>query len=172
MNAPQTAITSPEFSTAHALENGGRHRVLRSEQWVPADLARTFAFFADATNLEALTPPFLEFAILTPRPITMGLGTRIEYRLRLNGLPLRWVSRIDDWEPGRGFTDVQIHGPYARWVHRHAFEERRGGTLVSDRVVYALPLSPLTDPLHAWFVRPSLARIFAYRREVIARLFG
>jgi hypothetical protein len=88
------------------------------------------------------------------------------------GLPLGWLTRIEEWEPNRSFTDVQLRGPYARWIHRHDFVPHDGGTWVRDRVEYSLPLAPLTDPAHALFVRPTLERIFAYRRSAIVRLLG
>ena len=146
----------------------GAERTLTSVQWVPAPLAECFAFFADARNLEAITPPFLRFRIVTPTPLVMREGARIEYRLRLGGWPMRWVSRIEGWRPGVGFTDVQERGPYARWIHDHRFEPGGGGTWVRDTVRYALPFAPLSDPAHAWFVRPRLREIFAYRGRAIA----
>jgi ligand-binding SRPBCC domain-containing protein len=149
-----------------------RSHLLTSEQRVRAGLDETFAFFADAANLQAITPPFLDFAIRTPLPIEMRAGTLIEYRLGLMGLPMGWLTRIDEWEPGRGFTDVQLRGPYTRWVHRHTFERDGTGARVLDRVEYALPLAPLSAPAHALFVRPTLERIFAYRRAAIARRLG
>lgn len=145
---------------------------LETDQWVPAPLAETFAFFSDAENLERITPPMLRFRILTPRPIAMRAGTLIDYALRMDGLPMRWRSSIDEWEPGRCFVDRQVFGPYAKWIHRHTFAAEDGGTRVRDRVDYALPLDPLTRPLHAWVVRPRLAKIFGHRFEAIAGFLG
>lgn len=146
--------------------------ILKSEQWVPAGVERTFAFFSDPANLQALTPPFLDLAILTPLPITMCTGALIEYRLRLMGIPMNWLSRIQDWRPGAGFTDIQLRGPYARWVHHHRFRSLDGGTLIHDEVEYALPCAPLTHPVHTLFVRPQLSTIFNHRRVVIAQRLG
>ncbi len=141
-------------------------------QWVPAHLDETFAFFSDAENLEAITPPYLHFRILTQLPITMGEGVLIDYRLRLHGLPVHWLTRIEDWSPGRSFVDRQLTGPYAHWVHRHTFEAEDGGTRVSDRVDYALPYDPLSRPVHTLYVRPMVERIFRYRRGVISHVLG
>jgi hypothetical protein len=146
--------------------------MIASSQLVAAALDETFAFFADAANLEAITPPFLSFDIVSPLPIAMREGALIEYRLRLMGAPVRWLTRIESWQPGRGFTDVQLTGPYACWIHHHTFVARTDGTEVHDRVEYALPLEPLSAPVHALFVRPTLERIFAYRRGVIAHVLG
>jgi ligand-binding SRPBCC domain-containing protein len=147
----------------------GRAHVFECGQWVAADLGQTFSFFSDAANLEAITPPFLGFTIVTPLPIAMREGALIEYRLRLFGVPVDWVSRIDEWTPGSSFTDVQVRGPYARWVHQHHFAPQGGGTLVTDRVEYGLPLAPWSEPVHTLFVRHAIERIFAYRRQVIRR---
>jgi ligand-binding SRPBCC domain-containing protein len=147
-------------------------RLLVCEQWVPAGVAATFAFFADASNLEAITPRFLNFTIVTPLPIWMVEGTLIEYRLRLFGAPVTWLSRIEEWIPGHSFTDVQVRGPYALWRHEHRFAPSDGGTLISDRVAYRLPNEPLSAPIHRLFVRPTLERIFDHRRRVIARLLS
>ncbi len=150
----------------------GRYHSLSSEQWVPAGTEDCFAFFSDAANLESLTPAFLHFRILTPLPIEMRAAALIEYQLSLLGLPLRWITRIEDWQPGRGFTDVQLRGPYAQWVHRHAFAPAEGGTCVRDEIEYTLPFAPLSDPVHALFVGPRLHQIFSYRRDAIARILG
>src|SRR3954470_17832665 len=118
------------------------HRLER-EQVVPRPLPDGFDFFAQPRTLEAITPPWLRFAVLTPGPIAMGPGTLISYRLVLHGLPIRWLTRIEAWEPGRLFVDRQVRGPYRLWHHRHQFEAHPRGTLVRDRVHYALPLGPL-----------------------------
>ena len=147
------------------------HR-FETEQAVAAGIEDTFAFFSDAANLDAITPPSLDFTIRTPLPIEMREGALIEYRLRLLGIPIRWVTRIDEWMPRRSFADTQLRGPYAVWVHHHSFTPHGSGTQIPDRVDYALPLPSLSAPIHALFVRPMIERIFAYRREVIARVLG
>lgn len=147
------------------------HRIER-EQLVPRALADVFAFFAEARNLQALTPPWLRFEVLTAEPIEMRAGTVIEYRLRLRGAPLRWVSVIEDWVPGRRFVDRQLRGPYRHWQHTHEFAADPGGTLMRDGVRYELPLGPLGAVAHSAFVRRDLARVFDYRRDAVMRLLG
>jgi ligand-binding SRPBCC domain-containing protein len=146
--------------------------VLEREQVVARPLSEVFAFFADARNLERLTPPWLRFQILTRGAIEMAPGARIEYRLRLHGVPVRWVTLIETWDELRSFTDLQQRGPYRRWHHTHTFSEHAQGTLVGDRVRYELPLGPLGELAHALFVRRDLERVFEYRRETIARLLA
>lgn len=143
-----------------------------ASQWVPTPVGQTFDFFADAANLEAITPSFLNFRILTPLPIEMRKGAQIDYWLRLDGLPVRWRTQITRWDPGRAFVDTQLRGPYAKWVHLHTFEPEAGGTRLRDRVEYALPFDPLSRPMHGLYVRPAVERIFRHRRAVIARLLG
>ena len=142
---------------------------LRSSLWLPRPLDDVFDFFADARNLERLTPPWLRFEIVTPGPIAMRPGTPIAYRLKLHGIPLRWDSEIAVWEPPHRFVDVQRRGPYRRWVHEHRFEARDGGTLVSDHVRYAVLGGALVERL---FVRRDVEAIFAYRRDVLVKTFG
>ena len=146
-----------------------RFHVLERRQRVEVPADRAFAFFADARNLEAITPPWLRFRVLTRGAITMRRGTLIDYRLRLHGLPLRWRTRIEDWEPPRRFVDVQLRGPYAVWVHTHTFEPAGAGAVViADRVRYALPFGRLGELARALVVRRDLERIFDYRSRAIA----
>ena len=144
-------------------------RVFAFSQWVPTSLGETFAFFADARNLERITPPFLRFRIVTPGPIPMRAGTLIDYRLRLRGIPVRWRTEITAWDPPHGFTDEQLRGPYRKWVHRHDFRAEDGGTRFDDTVLYAVVGGALVDRL---IVRPDVTRIFDYRRKVIGELLG
>jgi ligand-binding SRPBCC domain-containing protein len=140
--------------------------LLEREQRVEYPLDHVFEFFAAARNLERLTPSWLSFEVLTPEPIDMQVGTLIDYRLRLRGIPLRWTSRIEEWVPGRSFTDRQLKGPYGLWHHRHTFETDGEATIVRDAVHYGLPLGPLGELSHALFVRRDLERIFAFRHAV------
>ena len=146
------------------------HHTIEREQVVPQDADAAFAFFADASNLEAITPPWLRFRILTPRPIAMREGALIDYRLSLHRVPCRWHTRIDAWEPGRRFVDRQISGPFSVWDHTHTFEAVAGGTLIRDRVVYRMPLGPLGEIARRVLIGRDLERIFDYLREAIERL--
>jgi ligand-binding SRPBCC domain-containing protein len=145
---------------------------LHREQLVPRSPVETFDFFADAFNLEAITPPWLEFEVATPRPIAMGAGALIEYRLKLHALPLRWLTRIEAWDPGRRFADRQLRGPYRLWHHTHAFAADERGTVMRDFVRYALPLGPVGRLARAVLVRRDLDRIFDYRRDAVASRLG
>jgi ligand-binding SRPBCC domain-containing protein len=146
-----------------------RTHVLERAQIVRRPIDEVFAFFARAHNLERITPPWLRFEVLTPDPVAMGRGTLIDYRLRVHGVPLRWTSRIDEWAPDAAFADVQVRGPYRLWHHRHEFEPHRDGTLVRDRVAYALPVGPLGELAASLFVHRDLARIFDFRHDAVAR---
>jgi len=133
---------------------------LEREQYIPLGLEATFAFFADARNLERLTPPWLHFQVLTPGLIEMRAGTLIDYRLRTRGIPVRWRSEITAWEPPHRFVDVQRWGPYRAWQHTHTFKRLGSGTLVRDVVSYAVPGG---DVINRFLVGPDLAKIFDYR---------
>ena len=142
---------------------------LRTETLLRRPLAEVFAFFADAGNLEALTPPWLGFRILTALPIAMGPGTRIEYQIRLHGLPLRWRSEITAWHPPFRFVDEQRRGPYRLWIHDHTFQAEGEATRATDHVRYAVPGGALVERL---LVRRDLERIFRYRQERVVALLG
>lgn len=143
--------------------------LLQSQIWVPRPLGEVFPFFADARNLQKITPPWLDFRITTPGEIVMREGALIDYRLKVHGIPLRWRSEITVWEPPRRFVDSQRRGPYRSWVHEHRFEERDGGTLVTDEVRYAVYGGEIFRKL---FVVRDVEKIFAYRTEKMRELFG
>ena len=142
--------------------------VLELDQVLPGERDEVFAFYADAFNLEAITPPWLGFRVVTPGPIEMKPGAMIEYRLNLHGIPVRWLTEIEIWEPGRRFVDTQVRGPYRLWRHTHFFEDDPEGTRVRDSVSYEIPLGRLGALADRLFVRRDLARIFDYRRRAVA----
>jgi ligand-binding SRPBCC domain-containing protein len=139
---------------------------------LPRPIEAVFPFFADASNLEAITPPELRFRIASPTPIEMRVGALIEYRLGLFGVPFSWLTEISVWEPGRRFIDRQLMGPFRLWIHEHRFESTEsGGTRIRDEVHYALPLDPVGRIAHP-IVRGRLERIFDYRTDRVRELLG
>ncbi len=149
-----------------------RVRRLEVEQLFPRPLDEVFAFFGDAHNLDAITPPWLHFRIVTPAPIDMRVGALIDYRIRLHYLPIRWRTEISVWEPPHRFVDRQISGPYRQWIHEHTFEARDDGTWVRDRVDYAVPGGWLEPLVHGLFVGPDVRAIFAYRQRKLEAILG
>ena len=140
----------------------------QAETCVPRPHSEVFPFFAEARNLQTLTPPWLKFEVLTPVPIVMRPGTLIDYRITVHGLPIRWRTEITAWDPPHRFVDVQLRGPYTLWHHTHTFAARDNGTLVRDLVRYDVPGGALANAL---FVRRDLGKIFAYRQTKLADLF-
>jgi len=145
---------------------------LDREQFVPVGRDEVFAFFAKPENLATLTPSWLGFEMLTPSPVPMHSGALIDYRIRLGPVPLRWRTMITAFEPPHRFVDEQLLGPYSYWHHTHEFADRRGGTVITDRVRYLMPLGALGRLAHVVAVRRQLAAIFGMRRREIARRFG
>lgn len=131
---------------------------------LPGTPEEVWPFFADAGNLERITPPWLRFEVLTPLPLAMAVGTLIDYRLRWHGVPIRWRTRIARWDPPGAFVDEQLRGPYRLWHHTHTFERHGDRTLMRDRVEYRAPLGWIAHPL---IVRRDVARIFDYRRAAL-----
>ena len=146
--------------------------VLRRSQTVAAPLSEVFDYFSDPLNLEAITPPWLGFRILEASDRPVRTGTRIRYRLRLHGIPLRWESVISEYVEGRMFADEQVSGPYRQWHHEHHFREVPGGVAIEDVVEYRMPFGPLGRLAHGIAVRRQLQRIFDFRADRIAERFG
>jgi ligand-binding SRPBCC domain-containing protein len=149
-----------------------RVHVLERTQQVPVDPAKAFALYSSADNLERITPPWLHFRILDPRPGALSPGARLEYSLVLHRFPIRWTTEIRSWDPPHRFVDFQLRGPYALWEHTHTFEPVEGGTVLTDQVRYAIPYGPLGALAHVAFVRRDLRRIFDYRRDAVAALLN
>ncbi len=143
--------------------------VLERSTWIDRPIEEVYAFFADAGNLQRITPPELRFRIRTPLPIDMKRGALIEYRLALFGVPFGWRTEISEWDPPHRFVDRQLAGPYRQWVHTHEFLSERGGTRMRDTVLYSLPLAAL-GLVALPVVRRQLTRIFDYRERTIQAL--
>lgn len=162
----------PDLGPVLAALCADRDQRIDVEQWVPLPPDAVFPLYADALNLERITPPFLRFRVVGSSDATLREGSTIEYRLRLHGVPIGWRSRIESWRPSEAFVDRQIRGPYALWHHLHTFEPYAGGTLVRDRVRYRLPLGALGELVAGRLVARDLQRIFEYRRDAVAARFS
>lgn len=137
---------------------------------LPIPTERAFSFFEDAKNLELITPDFLGFRILTPTPIQMRLGTSIDYRIRLFGIPMRWKTLIEQYDPPNYFVDTQVKGPYKLWQHTHTFRATSTGTEMTDHVRYQLRFGILGEIARQTFVKRTLKHIFDYRNQRIQEL--
>jgi ligand-binding SRPBCC domain-containing protein len=144
--------------------------ILKRELTLDLPRVEVFDFFADAGNLERITPPELQFHIITPQPIDIKKGALIDYRLKLRGIPLTWKTEISAWNPPFEFVDRALKSPYKQWIHRHTFTElEKNKTLIEDEVKYRLPLEPLGDLAH-FIVRKELNYIFDFRQKTVAEI--
>ncbi len=155
----------------HIRKNIGSRKgyCLTSEVRLPAPRDEVFKLFSDAFNLERLTPPWLNFSVITTAPIHMQVGTLIDYRLKIHGIPLNWQSRIGCWEPPIKFSDNQVRGPYRYWEHLHVFEDDGDGTICRDEVQYGIWGGSV---IHSLFVKRDLTEIFTYRSQVLHQIFA
>jgi uncharacterized protein (TIGR01777 family) len=147
-------------------------RLFEDEQWVSNSKLEVFSFFCNEQNLETITPPFLHFKVLNKSTSAIAQGTEIEYDLRIHGIPVKWLSRISIWKPNSEFQDIQIKGPYSKWQHTHLFEDLAGGTLITDKVIYSLPLATFGGNLAQPLIAADIKKIFDYRKTMIAKFFA
>ena len=160
-------VDSLQSAVAFSFDPERRAMRLSTRIFLPRSIDSVFAFFADAGNLETITPKSLRFRIVTPRPIEMG--TLIDYRLSLRSVPIRWRTEISNWDPPYKFVDRQLRGPYQLWEHTHTFRPSADGTLVYDDVRYRNPGGGIVNQM---FVKPELRKIFQYRHRRLAELLG
>ncbi len=149
---------------------GHPYHEIKIEQWVPQPLSKTFSFFKEAKNLEKITPEFLKFRVLNQSTPEIQEGTKLNYRISLHGFPMKWQSEIKNWEPDHKFSDIQLKGPYSYWYHTHEFEEKKGGTIIKDHVLYKVPFGILCDLIVGKWIRKDLQLIFNHRAKVIKNI--
>ncbi len=145
--------------------------ILERTQIINRPREEVFDFFADAGNLERITPSELNFRIISPQPIDIKKGALIDYKLKLHGIPITWKTEITQWNPPFDFVDTALKSPYKQWIHLHTFEAgERGETIMKDIVRYRLPFEPLGD-IGLFVVKRELNYIFNYRYKVIEEIF-
>jgi ligand-binding SRPBCC domain-containing protein len=147
-------------------------RIFSDEIWISQPIDKVFEFFSNAANLDAITPAWLHFRIITRMPVEVHAGTLLEYTLRLKGIPIHWITEITEWDPPHRFVDRQLKGPYRKWIHTHTFEVKDGGTQVRDQVQYEIAAWIFEPLINRFFVRPDLVRIFQHRSAQLKKCFG
>ena len=141
--------------------------ILERTQIIDLPREQVFDFFADAVNLERITPPELNFHTLTPQTIDIKQGCLIDYQLKLRGIPIKWKTEITEWNPPFDFVDSALKSPYKQWIHLHKFTVGENGeTIMEDIVRYRLPFEPFGDVAH-WYVKRELKYIFDYRKKIV-----
>ena len=151
------------------LETG--ERILTRLQWIPKSMEDTFEFFQNEKNLEDITPPSLNFKVLKKSTDKIEKGSLIDYKLKINGIPIKWRTLIATWNPPESFSDYQLKGPYKKWDHTHNFRPLGSGTLMEDRVIYKLPLGLVGRIFAMWYVKKDVNKIFNYRWDKVKDMF-
>lgn len=146
----------------------------KTEQFLPISIEKAWAFFTSPQNLSLITPPELDFKILTRlTDEEIYEGMKIGYTVKpVLGIPLRWQTEICKIKKQKYFTDRQQKGPYKIWEHTHSFSEQKGGVLMQDLVVYKLPFSFVGIIANSIFVRRKIINIFNYRKKILETLFN
>jgi ligand-binding SRPBCC domain-containing protein len=144
-----------------------------TKQFLPITREEAWQFFSSPKNLALITPPEMDFRILTPGlPEAIHEGLLIEYTVKpLGGIAVKWQTRIGLVLAPYQFSDIQEKGPYAYWKHTHVFIEQNGGTMMIDEINYKLPLGFIGRWIHKWFIRKKIEKIFEYRKNKLNKLF-
>lgn len=145
----------------------------KTEQFLPISIQGSWDFFSSAKNLALITPPELQFNILTALDTTeIYEGMLIDYTVRpLFGILMRWQTEIATVLKPLSFTDKQRKGPYKLWEHTHTFTEMQGGVLIQDEVKYQLPFGIIGQLAHTILVRKKIENIFLYRKNILTKIF-
>jgi len=152
-------------------EDWKKYVVYKSKQFINKPVELVFSFFSDAKNLQQITPKTLDFKILSQSSDPVQKGTVIEYKLKIHGVPVNWRTKILEYEKNVKFIDNQERGPYSVWHHTHFFEKIQSGTLMTDRVLYRLPMGWFGYFVAGWYVKLDVAKIFQFRRKSLKSFF-
>jgi len=145
--------------------------IFKQEMTIDKPIEEVFSFFSNAENLNKLTPPILDFKILTPLPIAMKRGALIDYKIKLNGIVFKWKTKITAWEPNKRFEDTQLKGPYKVWIHEHLFEVVNGKVKMTDTVTYEAPGGFLEPLINKFYISKKVAEIFEFRTKMLEEFF-
>jgi ligand-binding SRPBCC domain-containing protein len=145
----------------------------KTQQWLPVTIKQAWDFFSSPKNLSRITPPELDFKVLTPNlDNTIYNGMLIDYSVKpIFGISMNWTTEIINVSKQEYFTDKQLKGPYRIWKHTHYFEEENGGIMMTDEVNYQLPFGIIGSLLHRLLIRSKIESIFEYRRTTLTKIF-
>lgn len=147
--------------------------ILERQQRVTGTLEQAWAFLQNPANLDRITPPDLQFRIVTDIPAIMYNGLIVEYRITIPLIGTHaWVTEIKHIREGLSFVDEQRLGPYRFWHHYHEIRQDKGGVLLMDRICYQPPFGVLGRLAHRLYIRRTLERIFDYRQLRLEELLS
>lgn len=144
----------------------------KTQQWLPIGIGEAWSFFSSPKNLSLITPPDMDFKILSSVGADVYEGMTIDYIVKpLLGISMFWKTEICEVEKEKRFKDRQLKGPYKIWEHTHTFTESNGGVLMIDEINYELPFSFIGNIAHQLFVRKRIQNIFSYRKAALINIF-
>jgi len=143
------------------------------QQFVPRPLDEVWSYFSRPENLDNITPDNMGFEILTDiENVPMYQGMIIQYEVSpIGNIKMNWVTEITHVKESKYFIDEQRFGPYALWHHQHHFEEKDGGTLMTDLLHYKVPYGFIGTIADLLFVDQRIEEIFNYRIKAVEKVF-
>lgn len=145
----------------------------KAEQFLPIDINKAWTFFSSPKNLSLITPPEMDFNILTElMDDNIYEGMKIDYTVKpLFGVKVHWQTEITNVMNQSYFTDRQTIGPYKIWEHTHSFIEQKNGVMMTDVVNYKLPFGFIGKIAERIIVRRKINSIFKYRKNILETIF-
>ena len=146
---------------------------LHLQQDFRIDVDEIWQFITNPTNLEEITPSYMNFKITSEVPAEMYEGLIIEYKVKLPVLGVTdWIIHIKNVVPGRQFVSEQRTGPFSFWQHHHELEKTGKGSRMTDKIHYRLPYGQIGMLANNLFFGKRLYAIFRYRNDMLGLKFG
>lgn len=142
------------------------------KQKLNRNIEECWDFFSNPKNLSLITPPEMNFVILTELPKEVYPGLIIQYKVSpLLSIPMNWVTEITQVNKPIFFIDEQRFGPYKFWHHQHIFKEIDDGVEMTDIVHYRIPFGYIGKFIGNRIVKKQLNKIFDFRAQKILDIF-
>lgn len=138
--------------------------IKKSQMPVPAD--RLFAWHENPCAIERLTPPWNNVKVIR-KDIGLNPGSEVHLKTYIGPIPVTWVARHTSYQPGKEFSDIQVKGPFARWLHHHRMiPKNKEQSFLEDEVQYQMYAG-----LGNVIAKRSIEQLFHYRHTILRQDF-